>query len=212
MATTISIYIVEDHQLIVDAWVSLLKQIDDFEVVGNSDNSDEAIEGILSLRPDIVLMDINIKGGSGIDVAAIVNDKLPKTRVIGLSIHDDMAFVKRFFQNGARGYLSKNTTKEELEAAIRSVYDGDTYVCKEIKDKQFFNNLSGGDDSSQKELTAKEIEITTLIAQGLTSRQIADKLFVSRRTVDAHRHNILKKLNLANAALLSAYAKDKGYI
>lgn len=207
----INIYIVEDHQLIADAWISLLNQIEDFNICGHSDNAEDALNGVIDTRPDIVLMDINIKGGSGLDVTTEINDKLPKTRVIGLSIHDDIAFVKKFFQNGARGYLSKNTSKAELELAIRDVFRGETYVSKEIKDKQFFNNLSGG-ENAQKELTSKEIEVTTLIAQGLTSQQIADKLFVSRRTIDAHRHNILKKLNIPNAAQLSSYAKDKGYI
>lgn len=208
----ITIYIVEDHQLIVQAWISLLSEASNMHVVGHGDNPIDVEEQILNLRPDIVLMDINIKGGSGIDVTKSITEKLPKTRVIGLSIHDDIAFVKRFFQNGAKGYLSKNVSKEELVFAIESVYNDETYVCKEIKDKQFFTNLNADDQETQKELTLKEIEITTLIAQGFTSQQIADQLFVSRRTIDAHRHNIFKKLNIPNAAYLSAYAKEKGYI
>lgn len=212
MPQKISIFIVEDHKLIADAWSSLLHRIEDFEVCGQEGDAQFAEQAILSHRPDIVLMDMNLKNGNGLEVCRNITNQLPKTRVIGLSIHDEMAFVKQFFQAGAVGYLSKNVTQEELETAIRTAYSGNTYVCKEITDKQFFNMLEKDNSESQKELTNKEIEVIKLIAQGLTSQQIADQQFISRRTVEAHRHNILKKLNLHNAAQLSSYAKEKGYV
>jgi two-component system response regulator NreC len=212
MPQKISIFIVEDHKLIADAWSSLLSRIEDFEVCGQEGDAHSAELAILEFRPDIVLMDMNLKNGSGLDVCRSITNQLPKTRVIGLSIHDEMAFVKQFFQSGAVGYLSKNVTQEELETAIRTAHNGNTYVCKEIADKQFFNMLEKDNASTQKELTNKEIEVIKLIAQGLTSQQIADLQFISRRTVEAHRHNILKKLSLHNAAQLSSYAKEKGYV
>ena len=207
----ITIYIVEDHQLVSDAWMSLLKQIKDFTIVGRTDNAEDALRDIIELVPDIVLMDINIVGGSGIEVTSKISELLLRTRVIGLSIHDDIAFVKYFFLNGASGYLSKNTSKKELELAIREVYRGETFVSKDIKDKQFFNTIDSDTELPQKELTIKEIEIIKLIAQGFKYQEIADKLSISKRTVDAHRSNILKKLNVPNAAQLSTYAKNKGY-
>lgn len=211
MSQKIRIFIVEDHKLIADAWTSLLGRVSDFEVCGQEGEAYLAEAAILELRPDIVLMDMNLKNGNGLDVCQTITNQLPKTRVIGLSIHDEMAFVKQFFQSGALGYLSKNVTHEELELAVRTVQKGTTYVCKEITDKQFFNLLESNGENTQKELTNKEIEITKLIAQGLTSQDIAEKLFVSKRTVEAHRHNILKKLNIHNAAQLTSYAKEKGY-
>jgi two-component system, NarL family, invasion response regulator UvrY len=208
----INVFIVEDHQLIVDAWTKLLEEPEDIEVVGSTGEFDMVLPMVESARPDIVLMDINIKGGSGLDATLQITNKLPKTRVIGLSVHDDLAYVKKFIQNGAKGYLTKNTTKEELLSAIRCVFKGLNFVCQEIKDRQFFNSLSGDDDDASKELTSKEIEIIQLIATGLTSHQMAEKLFISKRTIDVHRHNILKKLKIPNAAQLSSWAKQKGYV
>jgi DNA-binding NarL/FixJ family response regulator len=208
----INVFIVEDHQLIVDAWSKLLEEPEDIEVVGSTGEFDKVLPMVESVRPDIVLMDINIKGGSGIDATLQITNKLPKTRVIGLSVHDDLAYVKKFIQNGAKGYLTKNTTRDELLSAIRSVFTGLNYVSQEIKDRQFFNSLNGEDDDASKELTSKEIEIIQLIANGLTSQQMAEKLFISKRTIDVHRHNILKKLKIPNAAQLSSWAKQKGYV
>ena len=212
MSQEISIFIVEDHQLLVDAWKSFLNNESGFKVCGASGSVEKAIDFISDLRPDIVLMDINLTDGSGIDLTQIVTNKLPKTRVIGLSIHDDMAFVKQFFSNGARGYLTKNVPGNELIIAINEVIKGNTYVCKEIIDRKFFNDLNGQQSKATKELTPKEIEVVKFIANGLTSKKIAEKLFVSVRTVETHRHNILKKLDLSNTALLCSYAKDKGYV
>jgi two-component system, NarL family, invasion response regulator UvrY len=208
----INVFIVEDHQLIVDAWSKLLEEPQDIEVVGFTGDFNEIMPMVEQIRPDVVLMDINIKGGSGLDATLNITNKLPKTRVIGLSVHDDLAYVKKFIQNGAKGYLTKNTTRDELLQAIRSVQGGQNYVCQEIKDRQFFNSLSSDEEEPVKELTAKEIEIIQHIANGLTSIQISEKLFISKRTVDVHRHNILKKLKIPNAAQLSSWAKQKGYV
>jgi DNA-binding NarL/FixJ family response regulator len=120
--------------------------------------------------------------------------------------------VKKFLSKGAKGYLTKNTTKGELIEAIQKVHAGEVYIANEIKDR-YFNSLLDVDNSeSKKELNLKEIDIVKLIATGLTSKEIGDKLFISPRTVETHRHNILKKLNIPNAAQLSSWAKDKGYL
>ena len=145
------------------------------------------------------------------NAATKILDSLPKTRVIGLSLHDDITYVKKFLSLGAKGYLTKNTNKSELINAIHSVWKGELFIAAEIKDR-YFASLLNVDESEKKELTMKEIEIVKLIAQGLTSKEIGDKLFVSHRTIETHRHNILKKLDLPNAAQLSSWAKDKGYV
>jgi len=157
-------------------------------------------------------MDINLGAGSGFDATEKINNSLPKTRVIGLSLHDDITYVKKFLSIGAKGYLTKNTSKSELIDAIHTVHRGEIFIASDIKDRYFTSLLNVDSSESKKELTMKEIEIVKLIATGMSSKEIADKLFISHRTVETHRHNILKKLEMSNAAQLSSWAKDKGYV
>lgn len=209
----IKIFIVDDQQLIIEAWTNLLSGYDEFQVVQSANNADEALEKILVYRPDVVLLDINLKGASGIDVCEKITNQLPKTRVIGLSLHDKVAIVQKLISKGAKGYITKNVSKEEMVLAIKEVYDGKTYICKEMKDKYIEQMMFKDEESdSDKELTIKEIEILHLIAKGLTSKEIADEIFLSPRTVETHRHNILKKLNLPNSARLISWAVQNGYL
>jgi DNA-binding NarL/FixJ family response regulator len=211
MSDFIKVLIVDDHKLISEAWSSLLKDAPQIVVCGTADSEQSAFDQSIIHKPDIVLMDINLGPGSGLSAAQKILDTLPKTRVIGLSLHDDITYVKKFLSMGAKGYLTKNTNKSELISAIHAVYNGELFIASEIKDR-YFASLLNVDDNEKKELTMKEIEIVKWIAQGLTSKEIADKLFVSHRTIETHRHNILKKLELPNAAQLSSWAKDKGYV
>jgi DNA-binding NarL/FixJ family response regulator len=212
MEQLIKVLIVDDHKLISEAWTSLLKDAPGISVIGNADNENDAFDKAVQLRPDIILMDINLGQGSGIEATIKINDVLPKTKVIGLSLHDDITYVKKFLAVGAKGYLTKNTNKSELISAIHEVSQGNLFIGKEIKDRYFTSLLKMDAATSQKELTMKEIEIVKLIANGMTSKEIGVKLFLSPRTIEKHRHNILKKLSLPNAAQLSSWAKDKGYV
>jgi DNA-binding NarL/FixJ family response regulator len=208
----IRILIVDDHALVADAWKLILNSIEHFEVIGIKENAEDALIFCLAQKPDIVLMDLNLKDSNGFDATENINNQLAKTRIIGLSMHDDVSVVKRFLALGAKGYLSKNSKKEELVAAIEAVMLGNTFVSAEIKDKIFMDFSLNSENQQKKELTTKEIEIVKLITKGLTSKDIADQLFLSPRTIETHRHNILKKLNLPNAAQLSRWASEKGYI
>lgn len=213
MSDTTKILIVEDHKLITEAWKLMLEQQDNLKVVGVTDNAKDAYEFCVGYRPDVVLMDINLKGSNGIDATQMITNSLPKTKVIGLSLHDDVSMVKRLLSAGAKGYLSKNADKYEMIEAINKVQNGDIYIASEIKDRYFNSILRLNDENTEKkELTTKEIEIIKLISSGLTSKEIGDKLFISPRTVDTHRHNILKKLQIPNSAQLSRWAIEKGYI
>lgn len=213
MENEIRVLIVDDHKLIAEAWSSLLAPVDGITVIGTADTADDAFEFCLANKPEIVLMDINLKGGkNGLEATEMIYNSLAKTRVIGLSLHDDISFVKKFLSIGAKGYLTKNTNKTELVEAILKVHAGESYIAAEIKDRYFTSLLDINNTESKKELTLKEIEIVKLIAQGLTSKEIAEKIFVSPRTVETHRHNILKKLGIPNAAQLSTWASEKGYI
>jgi len=212
MEKIIRVLIVDDHKLISQAWSALLNDAPSITVVGIADSEESAYNTAVSLRPDIILMDINLGSGSGIEAAIKINNTLPKCFIIGLSLHDDITYVKKFLSVGAKGYLTKNTNKGELISAIHAVYGGEIFIASDIKDRYFTSLLNVNNTENKKELTLKEIEIVKLISQGFTSKDIADKLFVSPRTVETHRHNILKKLGLPNAAQLSSWAKDKGYV
>lgn len=212
MESNIKVLIVDDHKLISEAWSSLLKDAPDIQVIGTADNVDDAYSMSLQHKPEIVLMDINLGAGSGFDATEKINNSLPKTRVIGLSLHDDITYVKKFLSIGAKGYLTKNTSKSELIEAIHAVFKGEKFIAADIKDRYFTSLLNVDPAEAKKELTMKEIEIVKYIAQGLTSKEIAEKLFISHRTVETHRHNILKKLDMPNSAQLSSWAKDKGYV
>ena len=212
MDSIIKVLIVDDHKLIGEAWSSLLKDAPNIQVVGLADNVDDAYSMAHSYKPDIVLMDINLGAGSGFDATERINDSMPKTRVIGLSLHDDITYVKKFLSIGAKGYLTKNTNKGELIDAIHNVYKGETIIGSDIKDRYFTSLLNVQSGDTKKELTMKEIEIVKLISKGFTSKEIAEQLFISHRTVETHRHNILKKLDMPNAAQLSSWAKEKGYV
>lgn len=212
MEKNIRIFIVDDHQLIVEAWKALLNPVSDMEVIGSADNEQDAISKALDLKPDLILLDINLNSGNGFNAASEIASKLPKVKIIGLSLHDDIGYVKKLLSCGAKGYLTKNTNKTELLEAIHTVLRNEIYIAHEIKDRYFASLLNINDETSKKELTNKEIEIVKLITQGYTSKQIADQLFISPRTVETHRHNILKKLEIPNAAQLSSWAKSKGYV
>lgn len=211
MEDNIKILIVDDHNLIVEAWTNILNAVEGYEVCGSCDTAEEAILLTHRYRPNVVLMDINLKGSTGFEATENIMNQVPNTKVIGLSIHDDLSIVKKIFAKGAKGYLTKNSSKTELIASIRKVNEGEVFVCDEIKDRFFNTALKGDDADNKKDLTSKEIDIIKYIAQGMTSKEIGDKLNISHRTVETHRHNILKKLDIPNSALLTSWAKDKGY-
>lgn len=209
----IKVLLVDDQKLILEAWKTLLSAHGGYQVVKTASNVNDAVEECLVYRPDVVLLDINLKGESGLDACEKIVNQLPKTKVIGLSLHDKVAIVQKLISKGASGYLTKNVEPSELITAIDTVMSGSTYICKEMQEK-FVNQMmfSQETEGSDKELTFKEIEILKLIAQGYTSKEIADQTFVSPRTVETHRHNILKKLDLPNTARLIAWAIKNGYL
>jgi DNA-binding NarL/FixJ family response regulator len=212
MSESIKVLIVDDHKLIVEAWTNILNTVSNFSVCGCADNAEDALFLSHRHRPDIILMDINLKGSSGFEATESIINQLPKTKVIALSIHDDLSIVKKIFTIGATGYLTKNSSKKELIESIQKVFDGEKYICEEIKERFLASAMNGNDENAKKELTSKEIEIVKFITKGLTSKEIGEMLNISNRTVDTHRHNILKKLDIPNAAQLSSWAKEKGYV
>lgn len=203
MSKKISIIIFDDHNLVAEMWSDLINSDERFSVVGIcNDTSDKSIETVKTKRPDVVIMDINIMPTSGIEATKLVKKGSPGTKVIGVSMHNQPSFAKRMLKNGALGYVTKSSNKMEMFEAIQTVVTGKVFVCKEIQEnlsKQVFEDDETPDISK---LSEREVDVLKLIKDGLSSKEIADKLFLSSRTVEVHRSNILKKLNLKNTASL----------
>lgn len=203
MNKKITIIIFDDHNLVAEMWSELINSDERFQVVGIcNDTTDDSIETVKTKRPDVVIMDINIQPTSGIDATKLVKKVSPGSKIIGVSMHNQPSFAKRMLKNGALGYVTKSSQKSEMFAAIQSVTEGKIFICKEIQEnlaKQVFEDDETPDISK---LSEREIDVLKHIKDGLSSKEIAEKLYLSARTVEVHRSNILKKLNLKNTASL----------
>ena len=203
MSTKIKIVIADDHVLIAETWATLINLDPAYEVVKVYDNTQSLLDEVADLQPQIVILDINILPISGLDAVKMIREKSPNSRTIGVSMHNQPSFAKRIISNGAMGYVTKNSTKDEMYKAINEVMEGKTYICAEIKNRITQNILMEDDESARlNSLTDREIDIIKLLKEGCTTEEIAEKLFLSPRTVDTHRAKILKKLQLKNSLSL----------
>jgi DNA-binding NarL/FixJ family response regulator len=209
----IRILVAEDHKLIRETWTSILNMDQRFEVIAACADTTEAITVARKEQPDIILMDINILPLNGFQATVSLSHIVPDSKVIGLSFHTEMLYVQKMFSAGARGYLTKNSGCEELTEAIIRVHSGNIYVCSEIREKGFeVVALSQVNIPETSPLTNKEIQVSHFIQDGLRSKEIAGKLNISVRTVNAHRYNIFKKLNInSSLSLVSLLNSRDGY-
>jgi two-component system invasion response regulator UvrY len=203
MTKKTTIIIFDDHNLVAEMWSELINSDERFSVVSIcNDTTEKSLEIVKTKRPDVVIMDINILPLSGIDATKLIKKNSPGTKVIGVSMHNQPSFAKRMLKNGALGYVTKSSQRTEMFEAILSVVAGKIYICKEIQEnlaKQVFEDDETPDISK---LSEREVEVLKYIKDGLSSKEIAEQLFLSTRTVEVHRSNILKKLNLKNTASL----------
>jgi len=207
----ISILLVDDHKLIRDSWSFILNSDPRFTVIGETKNGEEAVEIAKTLKPDIVLMDVNMSPVNGFDATEQVIKYSPGSKVIAVSMHSMPAYAKRMMQLGAMGYVTKNSSKDEMIEAIIEVSNGKKYICEEVKNILSQKELE--DESipaDMNKLSKREIEIVNQIKEGLSSKQIALKLDISLKTVEVHRYNILKKLKLKNTAALVNFINVQG--
>ncbi len=207
----ITILLVDDHKLIRESWSFILNSDPRFLVVGETSNANDAIEIAKEKKPRIVLMDINMTPVNGFEATKMIRKFSPGSRVIGISMHSMPAYAKRMLQVGAMGYVTKNSSRDELLEAIIDVNEGKKYVCAEVKNilaQQELENESGQPDLNQ--LSRREIDVVQLIKEGLSSREIADKLDISLKTVEVHRYNVLRKLKLKNTAALVNFINTQG--
>lgn len=199
----ITILIADDHTLVRETWSFILNSDPRFYVVAECGSGEEAVEMAKSLRPDVVIMDISLPGINGIEATELVKKFSPGSKIVGVSLHTQPTYARKMMQKGATGYVTKNSSKEEMFKAIVEVYSGRKYVCEEIKNILSEQVISGEDQPmGLNALSQREIEIISFIKKGHSSKEIADALGISVKTVEVHRYNILKKLNLKNAAAL----------
>jgi DNA-binding NarL/FixJ family response regulator len=210
----ITILIADDHKLIRETWTYILNSDQRFQVIAECGDSEQAVELAKQKRPHIILMDINMTPFSGFEATEQIRKVSPGSKIIGVSMHSQPAYAKKMLQVGAKGYVTKNSSKEEMFTAITEVYKGNKYVCDEIKTIISDQLLDENQDMpSINSLTEREIQIINHIREGLSSKEIASKLEISLKTVEVHRHNILKKLKLKNSAsLVNFINSNAGYV
>lgn len=199
----IRILIADDHKLVREFWAAYLNTDPRFEVVASCGDAEEAVESAKQFQPDIVLIDINMTPFSGLEATQKIREISPSSRIIGVSMYTQPAYTKKILQMGAKGYLTKNSSKEEMIEAIIEVNKGNKYICREIIDI-----ISEGMFADKEELpdinslTEREIDVVNLVKIGASSKEISQTLNIALKTVEVHRHNILKKLKLKNSASL----------
>jgi DNA-binding NarL/FixJ family response regulator len=205
-----TIMIIDDHALFRDGWAMLLKSTGKYEIIDKISDSNE-IAGLLELKkPDLVLLDINMEPLDGFEVLKIIRNLSPVMKVIIVSMHSQTAYVKNMLKGGANGYVTKSSQGKELLEAVNAVMNGQTYLCDEVKNLLTKEAMGESKAPGLEKLTARELEIIKWLRDGLSSKEIAEKLAITTRTVEVHRHNILKKLNVKNSSALIEFVNAFG--
>jgi len=220
MAESIKLFVVDDHPIFIDGITGLLKDTPGFSIIGTAQNGKELLEKIAKETPDIVLMDINMPEMDGIEATKQLKISYPAVKVIMLTMFNDIRFIKELLEIGAKGYILKNISRDDLIKAIETVSSGMPYLDSSVQEKVISNmqNQEDGEvddkeaDAMVQNITTRELEILQLIALGLTSQEISKKLFISKNTVETHRKNLLAKLNVKNTASLLKFAFRKGLV
>lgn len=211
MNDRITILLVDDHKLIRESWSFILNNDPRFRVIGEAGGVEEAVQLARSCHPRIVLMDINMSPLNGFDGTKLIRKFSPDSKVIGISMHSMPAYAQRMLQLGAMGYITKNSSKDEMLNAIAEANAGKKYVCEEVRNILAQQQLEGNPPMPDMNvLSRREIDVVKLIRDGLSSKEIARDLEISLKTVEVHRYNILRKLNLKNTAALVNFTNTQG--
>jgi len=210
----IKVVIAEDQKLILHSLISLLISFGDIEIVGTASDGEGLIKKLESVKPDVILMDIKNQGSTQNNVIRTINEKTPWIKIISLSAHNHPNYIKEMLKNGTKGFLSKNCTLEELHEGIKSVYEGKTYFCKFFS-KLLINDFTSDHEFAESEfqsLTQRELQIIWHLSEGDTTKDIANKLFISDKTVERHKTNLIKKMKSKNTAHLVKIAVENGLL
>ena len=203
----IRVFIVDDHPVVIEGIHSLLQNEKDIVWMGQATNAQSCLGFFVNNTADVVLMDISMPGMDGVELCAVMKEKYPGIFILGLSTFNQGIYIKKMLENGASGYILKNSSKEELINAIHHVFDGEVFINGEVAE-----SLREHQRASKFELpvlTPREKEVLQLISEGYTNPQIAERIFLSPFTVDSHRKNLLAKLGVKNTASLIKLAVER---
>jgi DNA-binding NarL/FixJ family response regulator len=203
------IFIVDDHPIVRKGLAQLINQEEDLVICGEADNAETALEALKKVKPDLAIVDISLRGIDGFELTKLIKARFDNIPVLVISMHDESLFAERALRVGARGYIMKQEAIEKMMEAIRKVLRGELYVSERVSAnivKRFVDGKAEGVSSPEELLSDREMEVFQLIGQGFGTRQIADQLHVSVKTVETYRANIKEKLNLKNATELMKHA------
>lgn len=218
MAEQRTILIVDDHPLFREGLKTIIDRNPGYDIAGEASTGGDAMKKVKKIKPDLVLLDISLPDQSGLELIGDIKDASPKTQVIIISMHSKIDYIVRAFQTGARGYIVKESATEKLIQGIATVIKGEYFMDTSIS-QQVVKKLAGladkeikTTDSAYGSLTPREQEVMVLVAEGLSNNDIAERLFISPKTVDNHRASIMRKLNLHSTIELVRYAARLGII
>jgi two-component system response regulator NreC len=211
----IQLLLIDDHQIVRAGLRMLFAAEKDMEIVGELDSAENAVETVQELEPDVVLMDVAMPGVSGIEATRRIKEAVPDVHILALTMHEDEQYFFEMLNAGASGYIPKRAAPDDLVSAIRVVNQGNVFLYPSMAKllvHDFLERSEATLDSVDDILTPREREVLTYIAEGYTNREIGEELVISHKTVDRHRENIMKKLNMHNRVELVKYAIEKGLI
>jgi two-component system response regulator NreC len=211
---TLRLLLADDHPVVREGVRALLESESDFEVVGQADNGEDVATLVSQLRPDVVVLDLMMGGMSGLDVTRELAERSPATRVLILSMHQSEAYVIEALRCGASGYALKQAEAQELGRAIREVAAGRRYLSPPLTERalEAYSRRAGTPTDPYETLTGREREVLKLVAAGHTNAAVAERLYISIRTVESHRAHAMKKLGLRNRVELALYAVRRGIV
>ena len=194
---SIKVFITDDHYMVVEGIRSMLLLEQNIEWMGHAMNAVSCMAFLRQQQPDVLLLDINLPDKSGIDLCKEIKEKYPDIQVLGLSSFNQQSYIQKMIQNGASGYVLKNASGEEIIKAIRVAMQGETFLSSEAS-----LTMRENKDAQIPVITRREKEVLKLIAEGMTNKEMAEKLYISITTVDTHRNSLLSKFNVKNTANL----------
>lgn len=211
----IEVIVTDDHKLFTDAVAGFFNAESNIRLAGSAASGDELMQLLKTMQPHVILLDINMPGMNGITATSLIRKKYPKIKILIVTMYRSKEFILNLFKLGVDGYILKNTGKEELIKAIHTVHSGGTYFGEDISNtvlkEKTYTRPDHSEDSTFS-FSKRETEIVRLLADGLSTQEVADKLFLSYYTVETHRKNLLNKLNLRNTAELVKYAAQLGIL
>lgn len=204
------VFLVDDHQIVRDGIRSLIEDAPDIVIIGEAENGEQMLSNLETAQPDIILLDISLPGKNGIELTSIIKEKYSYMAVLILSMYNGDDYIFNAVRAGANGYLPKNTSKAELLDAIRQICDGKDYFGEQIHKIIVNSYISMAKDEQtidkKQQLSVRELEILKLFAEGLSNKQISDKLFISVRTVESHKNHIMLKFGFKSTVEMIKYA------